>query len=47
MHKVNKDIKETLIQEKVIAKKEGVVTDYRPYHISDNLENIKIAKCTN
>jgi len=44
--KTEKDIKEILIQDKIKAKKEGVVTDYRPCsipnnHISDNLETIR------
>jgi hypothetical protein len=43
-NKVDKDIRETLIQDKIKAKKEGVVTDYRPYHISDNLENVQKAR---
>jgi hypothetical protein len=54
-NKTEKDIKEILIKDKEksdeirrIARKDGyktsVETDYRPYHISDNLENVKKAK---
>jgi archaellum component FlaC len=39
--KTEKDLKEILIQDKIKSKKEGLVTDYRPYHISDNLESVR------
>ena len=37
-NKVDKDIKETLIQDKIKAKKEGVVTDYRPCSIPNKYQ---------
>jgi hypothetical protein len=46
-NKTEKDIKEILLKDKEAVRKlnkEGIVTDYRPYHISDNLENVKKAR---
>ena len=44
--KTEEDIKEILLKDKELTRKNkgGVITDYRPYHISDNLENVQKVK---
>jgi hypothetical protein len=45
-NKVEKDIKEILVKDLELTRKNkgSVVTDYRPYHFSDNLENVQRVK---